>query len=226
MIIRLVILQFALFVCLLLSAQTILFQRSDDNCRRWYPTTIYSDNYVLYNNSSNYYTIVAEGIMCDDLIITVDSGLVYKNGCKFNIQPNVKNAKFDFNIYVKSSLVIDTNQWLVVDPPPINITVKGIIYQHQSYISTKLDSVVSEACHKTEAASIDSFSFVWTRGDSVILTQVILSNQFPDSISKRFQLYGRKDDIISIPHLWYSRNNKKYYLERSWQHQMLRSPFR
>ncbi len=226
MIVRLVIFQIALFVCSSLSAQTILFQRTDDNCKGWYPTPHYGENYGLYNNSSNYYTIVAEGTMCDDLIVTVDSGSVQKNGCKFNIQPNVKNAKFDFNIYVKSSLGIDTSEWLIVESPKINIEINGIYLQHQYYVSTKLDSVVTKACHKTEPANIDSFSFVWTRGDSVILTQIILSNVFPDSIAKRFQLYGRKDDVVAIPKLWYSRNDKTYFLENGWEHQMQRSPFR
>ena len=164
--------------------------------------------------------------MCDDLVITVDSGVVYKNGCKFNIQPNVKNAKFDFNIYVKSRLGFDTSQWLVANPPLISISVNGIIYQHKSYVSTKLDSVVSRTCHKTEPTNIDSFYFVWVRGDSIIFSKVLESNVFPNSISKRFQLYGRKDDIISIPQLWYSKNDKKYFLENGWSHIMQRSPFR
>lgn len=223
---RFAVVQILVVVSSFLNAQTIVFQRTDDKCKDWYPTMIYGDNYALYNNSSNYYTIVAEGTICDDLVVTVDSGSVQKNGCNFNIQPNVQNAKFDFNIFVKSDLGVDTSEWLVVEPPIIKIEINGICFQHQHYLSTKLDSIVTRACHKTEAVTIDSFCFVWTRGDSTIFSQVMASYVFPDSIVKRFQLYGRKDDLISIPQLWYTRNGVNYFLENGWSHRMHRSPFR
>jgi hypothetical protein len=192
------------------NSQVLHFERFNDYCKGWNPSWSYGENYVLYNNSSNYYQVVAEGTFCEDLVITVDSGYVVKNGCKFNIHPQVKKWKWEYNVYSKTVFGIDTTKFFVSDSPPIGAKIKGIWYGHFHYVSLQLDSLEVRRCHVTEKETVDSFDFVWIRGDSVIYDQRIRSKYFPSQLADRFKRFAKEGDRIRVKTLWYRRNEHSY----------------
>jgi hypothetical protein len=223
---RITIILFLTIISLLVSGQEISFERLHDNCKDWNPTQIYGDNYVLYNNSSNYYRIIAEGTFCEDLEVTIDSGFVVKKGCEFNIHPQAKKWKWEFNIYIRTVFGIDTIKPFLDEPPPIRIELCGLAYRHFGMWDIQLDSLKSIHCHRTESETIDSFEFIWTRGDSTLFSDTIITKYFPKELSNKFKSIAQKEDVVQIKKLWYSRNGQQYYNEEVWQTKLERAPFR
>jgi len=213
-------------ICLFVSGQEISFERLHDNCKDWNSSWIYGDEYVLYNNSSNYYKLIAEGTFCEDLEVSVDSGFVIKNGCDFNIHPQVVGWKWEYNIYIKTVFGVDTIKTSVSNPPPVQIELSGLAYRHFGMWDIQLDSLKTRHCHRTEKEVIDSFEFVWNRGDSIIFSETIISKHFPNELSNRFKKSAQKEDTIQIKKLWYSRNRQQYTIEDAWMVKLEKAPFR
>ncbi len=187
---------FTFFTVNLLSAQVILYENKSNLCG-------YEKN-ILFNNQPNDLVILVEGIKCQKLSITVDSGVVCSKDCIFTIHPKVKNISWEFPVYLKYKDKCDTLFFLVISPPTPQFDINGISGLHFRHINyTYFDFLrVSQYCGNQKPI-IDSF-IINVKNDSILLFQFKINGHIiSDSVRSAIKANIAEHLIVEVEKVFF-----------------------
>ncbi|MFT6004882.1 MAG: hypothetical protein ACI8UQ_002022 [Bacteroidia bacterium] len=175
----------------------------------------------LVNRVENEVKIFIEGTFCDSIYVIVNQGLVRREGCSFYITPllpildMINYRNFNYPIYIYSKIKSDTISFAVFELDTPLLIINGF-NKSLGYQSEKLDKVRLIFNCNIGKYQIDSFSYKWIRGDSVMMQKMNVTEQFDDASAALFENEKQTNDIVKITNLWYTIRDQIFVIEEEY----------